>query len=95
MQRSHAVYADTVMNVDIRHMNTFIFVNNMNLGIVEFPPYLIVKHLNNRNQLRHDIFQIVNRPLFQSLGKNGVVGVGTRSANRFYRIVHLQTALDQ
>jgi len=56
MKRRHSVNAESVMNVDMRHMNSIVSVYDGCWFIAESSANFIIKYLNDRNELRHNLF---------------------------------------
>ena len=73
----HTVYGKAVMNIQVCHMHSVIAVDNDYLFIIEFTANFIIKYLNDRNELRHNLIQIGNRPLFQCFCQNRMIRIGT------------------
>ncbi len=77
VERCHAIHTETIMNVDMCHMNRIVFIYNIYSLICIFSSYLVIQHFYNRNKLRSHFFEIFNRPFFQRFRQNGVVCVRT------------------
>ena len=88
MDRRHTVDRKSVMNVDVRHMHFLVLVNDLHLGVLIFCSHTLVKLLDNRHKLRHYLFQIFQRPFFQCLCKNSMVGICAGFAHNFDRFIH-------
>ena len=67
VNRRHPVYGKSVVNIDVSHMHQAIPVDNPHLGIRIFLCRAPIQFFYIRNKLGHHLFQIVKRPLFQSL----------------------------
>ena len=95
VQRSNTVYAESVVDVDVRHMHCVITVNNCNALILVFSSYFVIQHLDDRHELRNNFLQIVYRPFLKCLGKNRMVCVCAGSGNYVDSVVHIHASLHE
>ena len=92
MQGCHAVYAEAVVDVDMRHMDGIVPVDDGCAFIVEFSSYSVVQHLDDRHKLGYDLLKIGDGPFLKSLRKNRMVGIGAGSGYHVDGCVHIQAA---
>ena len=83
MESRHTVNCIAVVNIDVSHMYQLVLVDDIDSLIMEIPAYSCVQLPDDRHQLRHYLLQIMNRPFFQRLRQNGMVGI---SAGLTYHI---------
>ena len=95
MKSRNAVDALPVMDIDMSHMNAFLLVDDIDLFIVEIASHPLIQLPDNRHQLRNHLFQIGSRPFFQSLCKDGVVGVRTRLSHHIDGCVDVKASCHQ
>ena len=91
VQRSDAVDAEPIVDVNMRHVHGIIPVNDGNALVLKFSPYLVVQDLNDRHKLRNYFLKIRNRPFLQRFRKDGVVCVSTCLRHYVYRVIHVHS----
>ena len=95
VQSSNAVYAESVMDIDVCHMHCVVAVDNCNALIFIFSSYFIIKHLDDRHKLRNNFLQIIYRPFLKRLGKDRVVRICACSGYNVNSIVHVHASLHE
>ena len=88
MNRSNAVYGEAVVDIHVSHVHAVLIVDDLYLRIAVFCSNTGGQLLDDRNELRNHLFQIGQRPFFQSLCQNGVVGVCAGLADNLDCLVH-------
>ncbi len=88
MNCSHTIYTEAIMNVNMGHVHSFIFIDNLNFLILIFICHPLIQLFDNRYELWHYLFQISQRPLFQGFGQNRVICIGTCPAYDFDSFIH-------
>ena len=95
VQRGNAVYAESIVDVNVGHVHRFIAVDNRHALILIFSSYLIIQHLDDRHELRNDFLQIVHRPFLQRLSEDRMVRVRACPGDNVDGVVHFHAALHQ
>ena len=95
VQRGNAVYAESVVDVNVGHVHRFIAVNDGHALILIFSSHFIIQHLDDRHELRNDFLQIIYRPFFQRLGEDCMVRIRTCPGDNVDGVVHFHAALHQ
>ena len=62
MNGSHAIDTISIVNINVRHMYFFIFINNLNLLVLIFFGNTVTQLTDNGNELRHHLLNIRERP---------------------------------
>jgi hypothetical protein len=65
------------MNVDVSHVDTIFFVDDMNGFILKAGLNVLIQFFYDGHKLGNHLLKIGKGPGFKGLRKNGVVGVGT------------------
>ena len=95
VQRCNTVYTESVVDIDMRHMHCVIAVDDGNALILIFSSYFVIQHLNNRHKLGNHFLQVVYRPFFKRLGKDGMVCICTCSGYYIDSVVHIHASLHE
>ena len=95
MQICHSIHTKAIMNINMRHMNHIITVNDRNSFIIETSSYLIIQYLNDRNQLWHNLHQIMSRPLFQCFRQYCMICISTGSAYNIDGRIHIHSLCNE
>ena len=81
MQLRHAVDGVGEVDVQVRHADVALRVDDLHEGVVVFGAHPGVQPVDDGHQPGHDLLQIGPRPLLQRLGQDGVIGVGAHVAH--------------
>ena len=90
MKGSHTVYRISVMNINMRHMHTVILIYNSNTLITVIFFYTGIQFTDHRHKMRNHLFKICNRPFFQSLCKNGMIGISAGLSHNINGSIHVK-----
>ena len=71
----------SIMDIHMCHMNQLVAVDNSKIFLRILCFHLLVQSADNRNQLRHNILQILNRPFFQCFCQDCMIGIRTYMRN--------------
>ena len=93
MQRGDAVDAEAEVDVDVRHVDDVVLVDDLHGGIVRARAHAAVELADDGDDRRGGLLEEAHRPLFQRLGEDGVVRVGTGSLDLGDGLVHRQPVL--
>ena len=69
------------------HMNQLAAVDNRKIFLRILCFHLLIQSADNRNQLRHNILQILNRPFFQCFCQDCMIGIRTHMRNDLCRFL--------
>ena len=93
MNCCHTVDAVTVMDVDVCHVHSLILIDDLNFFVLIFLCHTVTQLLDDGNQLRNYLFNISQRPLFQSFCQDGVVGIRAGATYDVNGFIHGETFL--
>ena len=88
MDSSNSVYRESVMDVDMRHMHALFLIDDLDFGVLVLCTHTLIKLLDIRNKLGNHLFKILKRPFFQSLCKDGMVGICAGLAHNLDGFIH-------
>ena len=93
VESRHSVDGKAVVDIHIGHMDSLVLIDDIDglVRILCFHPG--VQFPDNGHQLGRHLLQIGNRPFFQGLRQNGVVGVGAGLFHHFDGLVHGKVSL--
>ena len=77
MDCGNTVNGKAVMNIDVSHMYSVVFIDDGNLGIFVFCLNSFIQFFYDRNELGHNLFKILKRPFFECFRKDCMVCVST------------------
>ena len=63
------------MNIDIRHVDVVLVIDDVDERVVILRAYTLVEILDDRHEMRNSLIQVVSRPLLKSLCEDRVVRV--------------------
>jgi len=95
VQCCNAVNRKSVVDIHVCHVDALILVDDRYFLIFVFLLCLCVQLVDNRHQVRNNLLEVIDRPFFQCLCQNGVVGVSTGLAYNIDGFLHGKASLLQ
>ena len=93
MERRHAVDAEAIVDVDVRHVHKAVVIQNVDPRIVELLLDPLVERLDDGHDARRHSLEKGLGPLLQRFCQDGVVGVGAGLADLVDGVVQREAAL--
>ena len=90
---SHAVDAETVVDVNVGHVNPVALVNDIYGWVLKFPAHLVIQYFHNGYQLGNRFLKIVHGPGLQGFRQDGVVGVSAGIHHHLDGVIHFHAML--
>ena len=88
MDRRNPVYGKAVMDIDMGHVHALFLVNDLHPGILILLCHSLIQLLDIGHELGHHLLQIFQRPFFERLRKNRVIGVGAGLTYHLDCLIH-------
>ena len=88
MKCCYTVNACREVDIHVCHVNTVVFVNDLNTWIFEFFTNDSIQFLDDNNKVWNNFFKVVKRPFFKGFSQDSVVCVIVKVRTTFDSFVN-------